>query len=155
MVKLTSLKSVGLMAASLGIVTSIGIGANSLVHAENNSTSSANAQKTAPTIPRYTMQYERVKAEASVLGTDPQSLESSLKNQTMQQLLTSKNLTAQQFEDKVKQQFAINLKALGYSDSDISSLEDHAGKHHDKHHVKMNANDTAPDDHNTPSQQAQ
>lgn len=80
-------------------------------------------------IARYTLREERLNAVAEVLGTNPSGLEDKLKTETMKQVVKDAGYTPETFHQKVKAQLQSDLLAQGYSQAQIDSALNRAGKH--------------------------
>jgi hypothetical protein len=107
---------------SAAVVSLAGVGSLAVASADST-TSSQNR------LPSYTMREDRLTAQAEVLGTTPSNLETTLKTETMKQLLASKNLTAAEFHADVKAQLTKDLEAQGYSSTQVTKA---LSSHHHK-----------------------
>lgn len=88
-------------------------------------------------IARYTLASDRIDAVAEVLGTTPSQLRTTLKTSTFKAQLQAKQLTKQQFAQKVQAQLKVDLTAQGYTTAQIAKFTN-------KHHARSKLNHNHP-----------
>jgi uncharacterized membrane protein YqiK len=118
--------------ASLAGTAAITLGAIGAVSADTPNNSSGNIGNSG--ILRTTFRQDRLNAVAQVLNTTTANIKTAHSNKDLEQLISNSGLTRKTFREKVKSNVTSELKAQGYTQSQITAAFQH--KHHFNHHKK-------------------
>lgn len=126
------LRYLALSAASIGAITTAGMG---VVSAATNNTNS-NGNVGASGIPRSVFKQERLTAESQVLNTSTENIQAAHKNKTLSQLIKAAGLTPKTYHQKLKAQLTSDLEGKGYSQDQVIIALQHKTIVHLRHQNK-------------------